>query len=426
MLVEGTTDVAAGLLMFVPIVGIPSAGMWNKEKGRKWAEQLAGRDVVVWQEPGLGGQKLVEDVACDIPNLRVIQAPPGIKDVCELFNQAGAGAGDMLRELMAEAQLHYEPLPDEALVTPTVTGTQPPCNRRSDRRDRSALWKAAEGIFPMPDGVKPWTRGGIVFSRKSGKPIAVDFVGNTWHNQANAQHKRRCLFYNLLPRLNGCRSLYERRVAVDDWSDQEHQAIKQRIHRAIAKDEVGNPGWIWFDTALKRGCYIYLTNVPDLPGFELVEDVESLLVDCLKSITPPDKALPGRFRPYGGSKNWIMKAESTGEEDQNICDVIAISSHPTDFVQLEAECIASEIRYWSTSPYWRGQVGNGLGMNMSFDEAVRLASDLGYHLTKHGRAGAENLDERSDESEERIKAVAAILAAPDIGAWGDDYIEGVL
>jgi hypothetical protein len=277
----------------------------------------------------------------------------------------------------------------------------------------------------MPEGIKPWTRGAIVFSRKAGKPIAVDFIGNSWRNPANAQHKRRCLMYNLLPRLNS-RQLYVLRVAVDDWSEQTHQTLKQRMHRALAKDQAEQSGWVWFDTALKRGCYTYLTNVLDLPGFELVEDVESLLVDCLKSITPLEQAAPGRCRPYGGSKNWTMKAEGTGEEDKDICDVIAISNSPTDFVQLEAECIASGISYWSTQPYWRGQVGQGLELKMGFAEAVRLASDLGYQLTKYGRLGAASWDQGNAEREGRRKVVAATRGSPNPGAWDNDYIEGVL
>lgn len=402
------------------MVGLPGTGTWSRKTAPAWAKELEGRNIVLWQEQGEAGQKLADSIAQDIPDLRVIQPPPGIKDVVELLDQAGAGAGDLLREVMAEAQPYYVPLSEKALVTPTVTGTQTTCNRRSDRWDRSALWKAAEEIFPMPEGVKPWTRGGIVFSRKSGKPMAVDFIGNTWLNPGNAQHKRRCLYYNLLPRLNGCRELYARWVAVDDI-DREHQALKQRIRRAGGEGY----GWLWFDNALKRGVFVYLTDVPGLPGFDLVDNPEAVLVDCLKSIAPPDKASEGRFRPYGGSKNWTMKAESTGEEDQDICDVIAVSSRPTDFVQLEAECIASGIRYRSTRPYWRGQVGSGLEMNMSFEEAVRLAADLGYHLTKYGRAGVENLDECSDEGGERVKTSAATIDFPNPGAKGTqgrDYL----
>jgi hypothetical protein len=392
LVVEGTTDVAAALLLRVPVVGLPGTGTWSRKTGPIWAKELESRDVVLWQEPGEAGQKLVDSVAQDVPDLRVIQAPPGIKDICELLDQAGSGAGDILRELIDEAQLYYEFLPGKTHVTPTVTGILGLCNLMGDRRERSALWKSVEEIFPMPDGIKPWTRGAIVFNRRLNRPIAVDFIGNTWRNEANAQHKRRCLMYNLLPRLN-YRDLYVLRVPVDDWSEQTHQTLKQRIHRAMAKDKTVQSGWVWFDTALRRGCYTYLSNLPDLPGFDPVEDVESLLVDCLKSITPPDKASTGRFRPYGGSKSWTTKIESTGEDDRDVCDVIAISNGPTDFVQLEAECIASGIRYWSTRPYWRGQVGSGLEMNMGFDEAVKLASDLGYHLTKHGRVGAMNVNE---------------------------------
>ena len=61
---------------------------------------------------------------------------------------------------------------------------------------------------------------------------------------------------------------------------------------------------------------LYLTDVPGLEGFEPVEDARYLLIDALKSISPPCRdEKGGRFRPYGGSRNWVGNVGDTGEED---------------------------------------------------------------------------------------------------------------
>jgi DNA primase len=120
--VEGTTDVAAALLLGVPVVGLPGTGTWSRKTGPGWAKGLEGRNVVLWQEPGEAGQKLADAMAQDIPGLRVIQPPPGIKDVVELLDQAGAGA--MLRDLMEEAEPH-RPAPEEEAVPVKASGLSP-------------------------------------------------------------------------------------------------------------------------------------------------------------------------------------------------------------------------------------------------------------------------------------------------------------
>jgi hypothetical protein len=156
----------------------------------------------------------------------------------------------------------------------------------------------------------------------------------------------------------------------------------------MAKSGNGDFGWIWFDNVMERGYTLYLTNAPGVAGFAAVNDVEALLVDALRAIRPPSKEEPGRFRPYGGSDNWTSRVEGTGERDRGRLDIIAVSDAPADFVQCEVECIASNTPYEMTRPYWRVQVGDGLAMRMSIEEAVQLSSGLGYALTQKGRAGA--------------------------------------
>jgi hypothetical protein len=196
--------------------------------------------------------------------------------------------------------------------------------------------------------------------------LAVDLFSNTWRNPANAQFKRQKLYYNILPRINGPQ-IYQLRVPIDDWDDKEHHRISRAIQRAITEIQ----GWMWFDNALERGYFLYLTSVPGLAGFEPVEDVRPLLIDALKSIHPPDREDGGgRFRSYGGSQNWVGKAEDTGEEDSGRWEIIAVAQGPTDFAGVEAECVVSGVATEYQPSYWRGQPYQGLAMRHRSKEAL--------------------------------------------------------
>jgi hypothetical protein len=375
---EGETDVAAATFLGIPAVGLPGVSTWKAD----WAGCLAGKDVVLWQEPDQSGGNLAAAMAEDIPGLRVIQAPPGVKDVCELLDQAGTGAGDMLRDLIEDA-LAYD---SDTNVPNKERDNKSPFPIR-DIRLKSQLWEAAKAYFP-PEG-KPWTVARAMYNHSEGKGLVAEFPSNTWRTPANAQLKRQRLFFNMLPRMNGPQ-LYMLKVPVDDWTDKAHEAVKKRIRRAIlkAEDEVGY-GWVWFDNAVGRGCILYLTSAPDVPGFAPVLDVEATLVDALKAIHPPGDEEPGRFRPYGGSTNWTARVEGTGEKDQDKWNIVAVSNSPADFVQFEAEAIAAGIHYEYTKPYWRQQIGMGLEIEMPFEEFMQVCTSLNYSPTQAGRLGLE-------------------------------------
>jgi hypothetical protein len=378
--VEGETDTAAGTYLGIPTVGVPGVDTWKSE----WAKYAEDRIAYLWQEPGKGGETLGDKMSQDVPGLRVIQAPPGVKDVCELLAQAGAGAGDMLRELMAEAQPYY-PVPEEEAVVANRAIHPKYCSPIGDNRsDRSELWKAAQEHFPMPGelGQFLWPYLAQLGQRPASPAMPI-----------------------LQPPAQG------------QWPP----ALRTRqIERAIHKAGGDDLGWVWINNALERGHYLYLTSAPGLRDFEPVEEVEAVLVDALRAIHPPGrKEELGRFRPYGGSDNWTKRAETTGEEDQDICELLAVSASPTDFVQLEAECRVSGAEDRPIRPYWRGQFQDGLETNFGTEAAIRLAIDLGYRLTKRGRAYV--LDANISESrEEQVKAVAATIDVPRprcLGRW---------
>ena len=165
----------------------------------------------------------------------------------------------------------------------------------------------------------------------------------------------------------------------------------KRIARQIQRAKQDGQGWVWFDNALKRGYFLYLTDVPGLPGFEPLGEVKPVLIDALKSINPPDRddADQGRFRPYGGSRNWVGKAEDTGEEDSNQWEMIAVSQRPTDFVEVEVECVVVGVNTEYKSPYWRGQTYHGLLMrHRSREDFIDFALGFPdrYILTKSAKS----------------------------------------
>jgi hypothetical protein len=416
LLVEGDTDYAAGRLMGLPVFAIPGASTWRDE----WALQFQGCQIYAWREPGQGGETFTKKLAKSFWSIKVIEAPTGIKDLCELRDQAGEGAVDffndlklLAKEVQAERgsdtdqcggydisnQSFYHETKcssktlDRTLVERHPKGDVPEIVQQGDpllfqghSQRKALLWKQAKELFPMGTR-KPYTTGALLGSKSDNKQVWTDFIGTTWRWHPNAQHHRALIYFNLLPRING-RQLYKLCVPVDDWSLKVDGSLRKRILRRIQKLEDPKLGWCRFDNKMKRSYFIYLTNVPDLPGFELVEDVELLLIDVLTAIDPPSSASEDKshFHPYSGSKNWTTKLESTREEDRDKWEVLATSKKPTDFGLIEAECIVSETVYEYVNPYWRGQYGKGLETRLPMAESVKVAVHQGCQLTKRGRA----------------------------------------
>jgi hypothetical protein len=403
LVVEGETDYAAGLLMGLPVVAIPGASTWQSA----WALQFQGCQVFVWREPDRGGESMVKRLAQAFWTVSVIDPPTGVKDLCDLHAQAGEEAVAHFNDLKLLAkEVHAERTANPFYHEP------PRAPKRLDRtrverhrkesvpgivsegdlllseghfQRKSQLWKHATQLFPL--GGKPYTTGALMGSKAEDRECWVDFIGTTWRWHPNAQHHRALIYFNLLPRING-RQLYKLCIPVDDWSLKVDGSLRKRILRRIQKLDNVKLGWCRFDNGLKRGYFIYLTNVPDLPGFELVEDVELLLIDVLNAIEPPASSRGDKkhFHPYSGSKNWTTKLESTREVDRDKWEVLATSKKPTDFGSIEAECIVSESAYEYVKSYWRGQYGRGLETRLPMAESVRVAVHRGCQLTKRGRA----------------------------------------
>jgi Bifunctional DNA primase/polymerase, N-terminal len=187
---------------------------------------------------------------------------------------------------------------EEEDVPNKATGVREYCSFIRDiRAERSELWKEAQGLFPMPQGIRPYKKGALFRNRKTGKENWGDFYGRTWRNAANAQHHKQSLYFNILPKINGPQ-MYIRYVAPDDWN---HETIVKAINRAKPKAEGEEHGWLGFNNALVRGHYVYLTSIPGAPGFVAVEgDIKPILVDALKALHPPERGKRAATGATGG------------------------------------------------------------------------------------------------------------------------------
>jgi hypothetical protein len=101
LLVEGESDTWTGWHHNLPVLGLPGKATWRPE----WATYLDGLDVVAWQEPEAAD--FAERIARDIPNLRVIVAPAGRKDI-SAAHMNGDDVATLVERLRAAAPLATE------------------------------------------------------------------------------------------------------------------------------------------------------------------------------------------------------------------------------------------------------------------------------------------------------------------------------
>ncbi len=127
LLVEGESDCWTAWLHDIPVLGIPGKSTWRKE----WGDSVQGIDVFLWQEPEAAD--LSERVMRDLPDVRIVAAPDGTKDISEAHCRgedvaaliadlrAHAVSADDLRRLRAEEERF--PLRERAL--PILTSDDP-------------------------------------------------------------------------------------------------------------------------------------------------------------------------------------------------------------------------------------------------------------------------------------------------------------
>ncbi|MBM3276300.1 MAG: hypothetical protein FJZ00_14195, partial [Candidatus Sericytochromatia bacterium] len=112
MLVEGESDCWALWHARVHALGVPGASTWKQQ----YRSVVDGLEVYVWHEPDSGGDGLVRAAANDIPSLRIIEPPAGIKDPSELYLKDPEGFHEQIRVLIATAK-RFADVRAEALST---------------------------------------------------------------------------------------------------------------------------------------------------------------------------------------------------------------------------------------------------------------------------------------------------------------------
>lgn len=118
LIVEGESDCWTAWQARIPALGIPGASTWKPA----WAEYLHGMaEIYVWHEPDAGGDDLVPKVAASFPEARIIDAPPGIKDLNALWlsvrgdlDAFKARLADLKRSARPVSQLNNEALSAKA------------------------------------------------------------------------------------------------------------------------------------------------------------------------------------------------------------------------------------------------------------------------------------------------------------------------
>ena len=94
LVVEGESDCHAGWQRGVTVVGLPGASQWKPD----YAALLAGREVIVWQEPDEGGATMVAAISASLPKARILRdvkhRDQTMKDLCDLHQSVQSHGDD--------------------------------------------------------------------------------------------------------------------------------------------------------------------------------------------------------------------------------------------------------------------------------------------------------------------------------------------
>jgi len=242
------------------------------------------------------------------------------------------------------------------------------------RAGDTAFWRDIERLYPMPRGKKPVTRTKALHNWR-GRLLVTRVYSNTWRNPVNAQAKRRNYHRNLTKRLEGETAVYERIVGAESWDEHHHDALTKRILRHGGK-------WAGFNCDTK---YRYLANV-QLPGFELVRDLQTTLHQALSGIHPPRPKLceADRFRPIVGSPEWVDGADEAPWSAQGEWKVLADSEETWETMRSKLLALTHEHRNYELPAFWRGQVGKGLVIEIGHAEAADVLLKAGMTLNWRG------------------------------------------
>src|SRR5919106_845279 len=100
ILVEGESDTWTLWLHKLPALSLPGSSTWRE----KYSSLLQGLDVFVWHEPDPSGDALIRTVADDLPDVKVLEPPHGVKDLSEAYLLDPAGFKDLVHSLLDKAR----------------------------------------------------------------------------------------------------------------------------------------------------------------------------------------------------------------------------------------------------------------------------------------------------------------------------------
>ena len=192
VLVEGETDTITLYHAGIGALGMPGAATW-KEQYRSHLQDFD--EVYVWYEPDRGGDTLFSKVIADVPDVRVIEAPQGIKDPNALWLSLGcdvprfiARMGQLFEKARPASQIRAEAMGAEARKLLAQAG---PLLQSPDLLDQVRLAIRATGY--AGDTTAPMLVYISLTSRHQDRPLNLALIAQSAAGKNRAVDAALCL-----------------------------------------------------------------------------------------------------------------------------------------------------------------------------------------------------------------------------------------
>lgn len=183
-LVEGETDCWTLWQHGIPALGLPGAGTWKSD----YAQLFEGLDVFVWCEPDTGGSAMREAVVRDLPGVRVIEPPFGVKDPSALYLSDPASFKSAFEALLSKATPASD-LQDEAQTKEAQELYEQGEAMLKDPAILHRLVLTTEALGHVDDRENVAALHLVVISRLLEKVISVVIKGQSSDGKSHLAHK---------------------------------------------------------------------------------------------------------------------------------------------------------------------------------------------------------------------------------------------